>query len=103
MLYLRFILCLGTGLFGMAMVLMTMIDVVFNEWDVSTDVQRWIASLSKKKPERSYVEDMGRVDHLATRLMPHNVAKPASPGAVPPAPNRVAAPAVEVAPPPTLG
>ncbi|MFA5139592.1 MAG: hypothetical protein WC728_10205 [Elusimicrobiota bacterium] len=104
MLYFRFILCLGVGLFGMTMVLMTMMDAVFNEWDVSRDAQRWIASLSKKKQQRSYyAEDMGRVEHLSTRLMPNNVPQPLSSGAGLAANNRAASPAVEVAPPPTLG
>ena len=103
MLYLRFILCLGVGLFGMTMVLMTMMDAVFNEWDVSRDVQRWVASLSKKRQRRSFVEDMGRVEHLSTRMMNNSAPQHLSSGPGVASDQRIASPAIEVAPPPALG
>ena len=49
MLYLRFAVCLAAGLFGVALVLRTLIDTLLTDWDVAAEVQRVINDISKKK------------------------------------------------------
>ena len=42
MLYIRFVMCLAIGLMGMSMVLMRLLDTLFNEWDVVADLKEAI-------------------------------------------------------------
>lgn len=40
MLFMRFIFCLGVGLIGLSMVLMTVLETVLSDWDASADINR---------------------------------------------------------------
>jgi hypothetical protein len=44
MLFVRFMFCLGVGLVGLSMVLMTVLETVFAEWDVAGDLDRFVRS-----------------------------------------------------------
>lgn len=70
MLYFRFAVCLGVGLFGLALVMSTIIDTLFTEWDAIADFKLWWASLSRKKTQFVLIEDeMGGAPQLATRAV----------------------------------
>ncbi|MCX5790014.1 MAG: hypothetical protein NTX64_16150 [Elusimicrobia bacterium] len=40
--FVRFMFCLGVGLIGLCMVLMTMLESVFSEWDVTGDLDHFV-------------------------------------------------------------
>lgn len=39
MMFLRFMFCLGIGLIGLSMVLMTMLETIFADWDVAAEMR----------------------------------------------------------------
>lgn len=39
MMFLRFMFCLGVGLIGLSMVLMTMLETIFADWDVAAEMR----------------------------------------------------------------
>jgi len=71
MLYFRFILCLGIGLVGVAIVLKTLFDVLFEDWDVIADIRAMWADLSRRSKRIILVEPAleGKVAKLSTRLV----------------------------------
>ena len=40
--FVRFMFCLGVGLIGLCMVLMTMLESFFSEWDVTGDLDQFV-------------------------------------------------------------
>ena len=67
--YLRFVTCLTIGLFGLSVMMMTVMDALFLEWDVVGDIQRWAAGVARKRVRYIHMEDQyGKVTKLATRL-----------------------------------
>ncbi|MBI5243068.1 MAG: hypothetical protein HY922_05190 [Elusimicrobia bacterium] len=84
----RFLLCLGIGLFGLTIILKTLIDVLFLEWDVVADISHYAKEISRR---RHYVmlsaDDSGEPRqmswqqsryHFAHRELPQPVAMPDS-------------------------
>lgn len=49
MLYIRFIIFLAIGLFGVAMLLKTLLDALFVDWDVTGDMRRLAEDISKRR------------------------------------------------------
>ena len=69
MMYLRFVTCLTIGLFGLSVMMMTVLDAVFLEWDVVGDIQRWANGLARKRTRYIHLDDeYGKVTKLATRM-----------------------------------
>lgn len=104
MLYLRFAFCLAVGLFGLALVLSTLFDVLFTDWDAITDLQRWLRSLTHKRTRFVLIEGSdGRAPQLTTRMgfayseptREQQFLAPPDPNA-PPIPIRTPAPREEV-------
>lgn len=52
MLYFRFIICLAAGLFGLALLLSTVMESVLVDWDMASDVKRFIDRLSHRNRRR---------------------------------------------------
>lgn len=68
MLYLRFMICLAVGLIGISLVLKTLMDVLFNDWDVEGDLQKAWQEMSKKSKRYTAPESARRrPTRLATR------------------------------------
>ena len=44
MLFVRFMFCLGVGLVGLSMVLMTVLETVFADWDVTSEMGQFVRS-----------------------------------------------------------
>ncbi|TPW20256.1 MAG: hypothetical protein FD126_1867 [Elusimicrobia bacterium] len=61
MMYLRFVTCLTVGLFGVSLVLMTVYDTLFQDWDVVKDVRLWAARVSRKHRTRYVMMDEERM------------------------------------------
>lgn len=61
MMYLRFISCLTVGLFGVSLVLMTVYDTLFQDWDVVKDFRLWAARVSRKHRTRYVMMDEERM------------------------------------------
>ncbi len=70
MLFMRFTFCLAFGLFGLAIVLKTLIDVMFTDWDLFAEMKVWLKDVSKRKePEYELFDDgMMHKPRLATRV-----------------------------------
>ncbi|MFC1679508.1 hypothetical protein ACFL2T_04795 [Elusimicrobiota bacterium] len=60
MLYFRFILCLAIGLLGVALLMKTLLDSLFVDWDVTGDVKRMAEDLSKKRRYVRMQKETGR-------------------------------------------
>ncbi len=70
MAFMRFAICLAFGLFGLAIVLKTLIDVMFTDWDLFAEMKIWFKDMSKrKKPEYVLIDDgTMHKPRLATRV-----------------------------------
>lgn len=70
MLYLRFMTCLGVGLFGLGLMMVTVLDTLLVDWDVVREVQLWAARLARKHRQRYVImgDEFGKNPHLNTRL-----------------------------------
>jgi len=68
MLYLRFVVCLAIGLFGVALFMSTLMDALLSEWDLAAEVQGMLAKFSKKHNQIVGVESMYGSQPLSTRL-----------------------------------
>jgi hypothetical protein len=75
MMYMRFILCLGFGLFGLAAVLKMLIDLVLQDCDPVAELQHFVAEASGR---RRYVtllnEDDEETDLLSWQQSRHQYA-----------------------------
>ena len=86
MLYMRFILCLGVGLFSLAAVLKMLIDLVLQDWDPVTGIQRYVAEVSRRRRyvtlDDEGVEEAGRLSWQQSR---HQFAhqEPSEPAGLP--------------------
>jgi len=69
MLYLRFVICLGVGLFGVALVLSTLMDALLSEWDMVSDVQGILAKLSRKNRVVGVESMYAGPKHLSSRMI----------------------------------
>ncbi|MFA6030697.1 MAG: hypothetical protein WC969_12640 [Elusimicrobiota bacterium] len=84
MLYMRFVLCLGFGLFGISLLLKTLIDALFLEWDVVGDAVRYFDGVSRRRRyvtlELQPIEELtSRMQHpgrVGRRELPEPVAMP---------------------------
>lgn len=65
MMYMRFILCLGIGLFGLGIVLKMLIDLVFQDFDPILEAKHYVSDLSRR---RRYVTLLSDEDEHAGRL-----------------------------------
>lgn len=61
MLFMRFIFCLAFGLFGLAVVLKTLIDVMFTDWDIFSEMKIWFKNASKRKQPNYVLIDDGQL------------------------------------------
>ena len=61
MMYLRFVTCLSVGLFGVSLVLMTVYDSLFHDWDVVRDIRLWGARMARKHRTRYVMMDEERM------------------------------------------
>jgi len=52
MLYIRFVFCLAVGLFGLALLLSTVMDAVLVDWDVASDLKAFIDRLTHRDKRR---------------------------------------------------
>jgi len=52
MLYFRFVVCLAAGLFGLALLLSTVMEAVLVDWDVASDLKAFINRLSHRDRKR---------------------------------------------------
>lgn len=68
MLYFRFLFCMAAGLFGVCVVLKTLMDVVFANWDVSTDVRRLLDDLARKQRYVMLDDEIKASYQLGSRL-----------------------------------
>ncbi|HVE14378.1 MAG TPA: hypothetical protein VNI01_13340 [Elusimicrobiota bacterium] len=48
MMYFRFLLLLSLGLFGMSLLMTTVLDSLFQDWSVHEDIQRYVDAFSVK-------------------------------------------------------
>ena len=80
--YLRFLALMSLGMFGISLVLKTLLDRVFVDWDMVGDMRRHVGGIARKARYTQiydYEQEFGRV---RTRLAP--VAKTPPPLALPP-------------------
>jgi len=54
MMFLRFLFCLGFGLAGVCIFMMTLMDTLFVDWDVFAAVRKWFGGASRRQ-QRRYV------------------------------------------------
>ncbi|MFA6091751.1 MAG: hypothetical protein WCU88_02590 [Elusimicrobiota bacterium] len=66
MLYARFIICLGFGLFGLSLFLKTIFDSLFLEWDMVAEIRRTLHEPSTRRG-RYVTIGMERRSRLSTR------------------------------------
>jgi len=52
MLYFRFIICLAAGLFGLALLMSTVMESVLVDWDMASDLRAFIDRLSSRNKRR---------------------------------------------------
>lgn len=52
MLYFRFLICLAVGLFGLALLLSTVMEAVLVDWDIASDLRAFINRLSQRDRKR---------------------------------------------------
>lgn len=69
MLFIRFIFCLGVGLVGLCMVLLTLMETVFADWDIAHDFKllmrrrrHFIRHLLDRQPDEELGYNQGRVN-----------------------------------------
>lgn len=77
MMFLRFMFCLGLGLVGLSMVLMTVIDTLFSDWDPARELRglmRHRHLLIHRMLHRSPSDVEVGPSGLATRLNPYGRA-----------------------------
>jgi hypothetical protein len=74
MLYLRFVVCLAVGLFGVSMVMSTLMDALLSDWDVVDEMRKFVAGLSKKQHSRVIGAETleGAPERLSTRMQPQD-------------------------------
>lgn len=96
MMYLRFVTCLAVGLFGVSLVLMTVYDALFQDWDVVRDIRLWAQKVARKHRTRYVMMDEERMN--AARLnAPVYASRPSAYAAM--QPTRAAAPQMAYAAP----
>ena len=61
MMYLRFVTCLAVGLFGLSLMMMTIYDVLLQDWDVVADIRRAAARWARKQRTRYVLMDEDRM------------------------------------------
>jgi hypothetical protein len=101
MLYFRFIICLALGLLGLSLVLKTLIDVLFTDWDFFVEARQWVADLSsRKKPTYVLLEsESGRAPRISAKPGVGRKKRRVEQFLAPP---ELIDPRVEIKPPPTL-
>lgn len=69
MLFIRFVFCLGVGLVGLCMVLLTVMETIFADWDIAHEFKllmrrrrHFIRHLLDRQPEQDQGWSQGRVN-----------------------------------------
>lgn len=62
--YLRFITCLTVGLFGLSLMMMTIYDVLLQDWDVIADIRRAAARWARRQRTRYVLMDEDRMKEV---------------------------------------
>ena len=70
-LYIRFMVALAVGLCGLAIVLKTVIDTLFTDWDAVADLRRWWRATKAKNLRAS-----GRAEDLLLEIEKAKTAAP---------------------------
>lgn len=68
--YFRFMTCLAVGLFGLSLLMMTVYDVLFQDWDVVEDIRRAAARWARRQRTRYVLMDEDKM--RAVRFAPRS-------------------------------
>ncbi|MBI5201202.1 MAG: hypothetical protein HY925_06420 [Elusimicrobia bacterium] len=77
MLFIRFIFCLGVGLVGLCMVLLTVMETVFADWDVAHDLK--VLFRGRRHFIRNLLERPAHNDHGANQGRINAYGRPSAP------------------------
>jgi hypothetical protein len=66
-LYVKFMITMAVGLAGIGVMLKTLLDTLFAEWDPVHDARRWWRHVSHHRPERSRVSAEEILEELEGR------------------------------------